>query len=303
MTEMAAKPVWRSMLYVPANVERFVDKAHTRGADAVIVDLEDSVLPAEKPAARKLVPDVAAKVSRNGADVLVRINRPWRLAIADLEAVISPAVAALVLPKVADASHIRAIAEIVDELEAERGMAVGHTRFFALIETADALFHAREIAGAHPRMVGLSLGSEDFALDCGMAAEPDGLFTPTMECVFAAHAAGILALGFIGSLADYGDLEAFRGMVQRARRLGFEGASCIHPAQVPLLNEAYGPTADEIDYAHQIIEGDRAAKAEGRGSFEIDGKMIDIPIVDRAERLLARQARIEARLAKSGGGN
>jgi citrate lyase subunit beta/citryl-CoA lyase len=150
-------------------------------------------------------------------------------------------------------------------------------------------------------MVGLSLGSEDFALDCGMAAEPDGLFTPTMECVFAAHAAGILALGFIGSLADYGDLEAFRDMVQRARRLGFEGASCIHPAQVPLLNEAYGPTADEIDYANQIIEGDRDAKAEGRGSFEIDGKMIDIPIVDRAERLLARQARIEARQARSGG--
>ncbi len=95
MTEMAAKPVWRSMLYVPANVERFVDKAHARGADAIIVDLEDSVLPAEKPAARRLVPEVAAKVSRNGADVLVRINRPWRLAIADLEAVISPAVAAL----------------------------------------------------------------------------------------------------------------------------------------------------------------------------------------------------------------
>lgn len=298
MTEQTSNPVWRSMLYVPANVERFVDKAHTRGADAVIIDLEDSVLPAEKAAARLLVPEVAAKVSRGGADVLVRINRPWRLTIADLEAVISPAIAALVLPKVAGASHIRAIAEVVEELEAERGMEIGHTRFCALIETADALFQAREIAGAHPRMVGLSLGSEDFALDCGMAAEPDGLFTPTMECVFAAHAAAILALGFVGTLADYGDLAAFREMVQRARRLGFEGASCIHPAQVPLLNEAYGPTAGEISYAKQVIDGDQEAKAAGRGSFEIEGKMIDIPIVYRAERLLARQARIEARQAK-----
>jgi citrate lyase subunit beta/citryl-CoA lyase len=119
-----------------------------------------------------------------------------------------------------------------------------------------------------------------------------------MECVFAAHAAAIMALGFVGTLADYGDLAAFREMVQRARRLGFEGASCIHPAQVPLLNEAYGPTAGEISYAKQVIDGDQEAKAAGRGSFEIEGKMIDIPIVYRAERLLARQARIEARQAK-----
>ena len=153
--------MWRSMLFVPANVERFVDKAHTRGADAIILDLEDSIMPAEKAEARACVADAAAKVGRGGADVLVRINRPWRLAVADLEAVISPAISAVILPKVPDAGHIRAIAEIVDELEADRGMTIGHTRFDALLETPDAIFRAREIAGTAARDEALAAGAED----------------------------------------------------------------------------------------------------------------------------------------------
>jgi citrate lyase subunit beta/citryl-CoA lyase len=298
MTEARANPVWRSLLYVPANVPRFVDKAHERGADAIIVDLEDSVIPAEKPAARRLVPEVAAKVGRAGADVLVRINRPWRLCLADLEAVVSPAVAALVLPKAVDASHVRTIDEVVTELEAERGIAAGHTRFFVLVETADAFFRLREIAGASPRNVGLSLGSEDFALDVAMAPEVDGLFQPTMESVFAARAAGIMPLGFIGSLAQFGDIAAFRAMIERSAKLGFDGASCIHPTQVPVLNECYGTSLAAVDYARRVIEANEKAKADGRGSFQLDGKMIDIPIVVRAERLIARHRAIEARLAK-----
>lgn len=299
MTETPEQPVWRSLLYVPANVPRFVDKAHTRGADAIIVDLEDSVIPAEKAAARKLIPEVAAKVGQAGADVLVRINRPWRLAVADLESVISPAVAALVLPKVADAGHVQAIAEVVDELEAERGRTPGHTRFFALVETADALFKIREIAGAHPRLIALSLGSEDFALDVGMAPEPDGLFQPSMEGVFAARAAGILPLGFVGSLAQYGDIGAFRALIERSAKLGFDGASCIHPAQVPILNQGFGVAADDVAHAERVIAAFAEAEAEGRGSFQLDGRMIDIPIVVRAERLLARHRAIEAREAKA----
>ncbi|MCG8694390.1 MAG: aldolase/citrate lyase family protein, partial [Minwuiales bacterium] len=156
----ADAPLWRSLMFVPANVDRFVDKAHTRGADGIIIDLEDSVIPADKADARTRVADAAAKVGRGGADVLVRINRPWRLAVRDLEAVIAPAITAVMLPKVADAGHIRAISEIIDELEAERGMAVGATRLIAMIETADALFHARDIAGASPRIAAMLLGSE-----------------------------------------------------------------------------------------------------------------------------------------------
>ncbi len=245
--------MWRSMLFVPANVERFVDKAHTRGADAIILDLEDSIMPAEKADARARVADAAARVGRGGADVLVRINRPWRLAVADLAAVVSPAVSALILPKVPDAGHIRAIAEIVAELEAARGMRNGHTRFDALLETPDAIFRAREIACAHPRLVAMNTGSEDLATEMRMPPAADGLFHPSMRVALAARAAGLLPLGFIGTLADFSDLDGFRTMVRRARKLGFEGASCIHPAQVPILNEEFAPTADEVDDAGVVV--------------------------------------------------
>lgn len=291
----ADAPLWRSLMFVPANVDRFVDKAHTRGADGIIIDLEDSVIPADKADARTRVADAAAKVGRGGADVLVRINRPWRLAVRDLEAVIAPAITAVMLPKVADAGHIRAISEIIDELEAEKGMTVGATWLIAMIETADALFHARDIAGASPRIAAMLLGSEDFSLDMGMEPEPDGLFQPTMQTAVAARAAGIVPLGFIGSIAGFADRDAFRQIVRRAAGLGFEGACCIHPAQVDILNEEFAPSAAELDYAGRVIAAFDKAQAEGRGAFELDGKMVDIPIVERARRALARQAAIERR--------
>ncbi len=292
---MTDLPLWRSMMFVPVNVDRFVDKAHTRGADAIILDLEDSILPADKAAARDLVPTAAARVARGGADVAVRINRPWRLAVRDLEAVVSPAVAALALPKTADAGHIRAIAEIVGELERERAMPVGATRLIAMIETPEAYFHLREIAGADRRMVAMIVGSEDFALAMGMAPEPDGLAHVTLATVIAARAAGLLPLGFIGSLAGFADGAAFRAMAGRARGLGFEGAFCIHPGQVAILNQEYSPTEVELAHARRVIAAFRAAERDGRGAFQLDGVMIDIPIVERAERLLARQTAIDAR--------
>ena len=292
---MTTLPLWRSMMFVPVNVERFVDKAHSRGADAIILDLEDSIIAAEKAAARQLVVAAAAKVARGGADVAVRINRPWRLAVRDLEAVVSPAGAALALPKTADAGHVRAIAEIVGELEAERGMAVGTTRLIAMIETPEAYFHLREIAGADPRMVAMIVGSEDFALAMGMPADPDGLAHVTLETVIAARAAGLLPLGFIGSLAQFADAEAFRAIVHRARRLGFEGAFCIHPSQVAILNREYTPAEAELTHARRVIAAFAEAEAAGQGAFQLDGVMIDIPIVERAQRLLDRHAAIEAR--------
>ena len=144
-------PVWRSALYVPANVPRFIDGAHRRGADAIIVDLEDSVPIAERPAARRDLMATAENVARGGADVIVRINRPWRQAMLDLEAAISPRVTALAVTKVDSADHIRLVSEVVGELEAERGMTVGSTKFTAMIETADAWFHMPEIGRASCR--------------------------------------------------------------------------------------------------------------------------------------------------------
>src|SRR3989440_4426298 len=262
-------PVWRSALYGPANVPRFIDGAHKRGADAIIVDLEDSVPIAERPAARRDLQATAENVSRGGADVIVRINRPWRQTLLDLEAAIWPRVKALAVTKVDSADHIRLIAEVVSELEAERGMTVGATQLTAMIETPAAWFKMPEIANADRRIVALTLGGEDFALAMGMQPTAEALFMPKQQLAIAARAAGILPLGFIGTVADYKDLDAFRATVRRSRRLGFRGASVIHPAQIPILNEEFSPNADDVASARKIVAAYDVAGAAGPGPVSV----------------------------------
>jgi len=291
-------PVWRSALYVPANVPRFIEGAHKRGADAIIVDLEDSVPLAERPAARRDLQATAQNVARGSADVIVRINRPWRQSMLDLEAAISPRVKALAVTKVDSADHIRLIAEVVSELEAERGMAVGTTQFIAMIETPAAWFKMPEIALADRRIVALTLGGEDFALAMGMLPSAEALLMPKQQLAIAARAAGILPLGFIGTVADYKDLDAFRETVRRSRKLGFRGASVIHPAQIPILNEEFAPSADEVASANKIVAAYDEAVVAGRGSISVDGKMVDVPVVLRARETLAIYDAIQQREAR-----
>ncbi|MQA84033.1 MAG: CoA ester lyase [Streptosporangiales bacterium] len=288
-------PLWRSLLYVPAHVERFVAKAHTRGADAIQLDLEDSVPASEKETARLAVPEAAELVSRAGADVVVRINRPWRLALRDLEAAVSPRVAALALPKVDSPDQVRLVDEVVADLEEERGMAVGHTQLLVIVETAAGFLRTDEIARACPRVAALTLGSEDFALDLGTAPEPEVLAYPKQHIVIAARAAGIAPLGLVGSTAGFADIEGFREVVRSSRRLGYEGASAIHPAQVPVLNEEFSPTEEEVDRARRVVVAYEQAVSGGRGAVDLDGQMIDAPVVARAERLLDLHQRLHER--------
>lgn len=291
-------PVWRSMLFVPVTTRRFVEGAAKRGADAVILDLEDAVAASEKERARTLVPEAAAIVSKGGADVVVRLNRPLRMTVRDLEAVIGANVQAVALPKAESAQHVQLVAEIIDELEAERGIPLGTTRMLAMVETASAFFRIAEIAKASPRLVGLNLGAEDFALSAGMLPEAEGLFMPKQICVFAARAAGVMPLGFVGTVADFGDLDGFRQTVRRSRRLGFMGASVIHPSQIQILNEEFRPSAAEIGHASRVVGAYDKALAEGVGAVTVDGKMIDVPVVERAKQLLKREAAIAAREAR-----
>ncbi len=291
-------PVWRSMLYVPVNVPRFVAGAADRGADAVILDLEDAVAPAEKARARTLLGEAVPQVSRRGADVVVRVNRPWRLLVRDLEAAVIPGVTALAVPKTDSAEHVQAVAEVVAELETERDIAAGTVGFIAMIETPGAFFRMEAIARAHPRLLALTIGAEDLALSVGMLPEAEGLFMPKQVSIIAARAAGILPLGFVGTVADYKDQAAFRAIVRRARRLGFLGAACAHPLQVPILNEEFAPAAEEVAQAGRMIAAYDAALAAGTGAVEFEGKMIDIPVVERAKVLLARAAAIEARMRR-----
>jgi len=288
-------PVWRSLMFVPVTAEKFVRTGADRGADAIILDLEDAVAPSQKELARTLIAGAIPQVSRNGADVVVRINRSWRLAVRDLEAAVIPGVAALMLTKVDSPEHVLAIAEVVADLEAERGLPPGGVKFIALVENATGFFRIDQIAKAHPRLVGLSLGAEDFAADVGMLSEPEGLFYPKQHTIFAARAAGILPMGFIGSIADFRDQDAFRAIVRRSRRLAFMCASAVHPLQVAILNQEFSPDPAEVERAERMIAAYDAAYAAGLGAVQFEGAMIDVPVVERARSVTRRAAALRAR--------
>lgn len=285
-------PRWRSMLFVPATAERFVARAHTRGADAVIIDLEDSVAPAEKPRARAVLSDAVVQAGcetgagRGRADVAVRINRPLRQAVADLDAAVCPGVSAIMLPKAEGALHLRLLDEVVTELEAERGLPAGAIRFFPLIETVEGLYAAREIAHA-PRVVAMGLGGEDFADAMAMPRVRAQDIRPYLrEIQLAARSAGVLAIGYAGSIANFSDLDAYAADIAEARAMGMDGGTCIHPAQVPVLNAGFAPSETEIAEARRIIEAFDKGVAAGAGAVELDGRMIDLPVANRARRLL-----------------
>lgn len=280
-------PRWRSLLFVPAHVPRFVEAAHERGADGVILDLEDSVPQDQKGEARRQLPASVAKVARNGASVLVRVNRGLRALAADLDAAVMRGVDALVLPKTDSAEWISEIANALSELERERNLAPGGIRFLAQIETPGALQRLAAIASAHPRMVAMALGPEDFSAAIGGAPEFDLLLTPNLSVLFAARAAGLLPLGLVGSIGDFSDTHKLREAAVHARRLGFAGALAIHPTQVAIFNEAFSPGAQELEWALRVVAAENDAATRGLSAFSLNGKMIDPPVVRRAHEILA----------------
>ena len=221
-----------------------------------------------------------------------------RAAVRDVEAIVSPEVVGIAVTKVESASHLRLLDEVVTELEDERGLPPGHTRFIAMVETPQAFFQIEQIASATDRLAGINIGGEDFALNNRMEPSEEALLYPKQQMIFAANAAGILPFGFIASVASFGDWDAFRAMVLRSRAFGFMGASCIHPGQVAIVNEEYSPSREEVDYATRVIAANDEATASGRGSFAFYGKMVDAPVVRRAENLLSRHAAIAEREAR-----
>ena len=267
--------------------ERFVAKAQERGADAVILELEDAVAPSEKERARALVRAAAATLAEGPADVLVRINRPWRIAVRDVEATIDRNVRGLVLPKVGSAEHVAALAEVAATVETERGLEVGHTLFFARIETPTGLLNAGAIAAAHPRVVAVGLGSSDYTLATGMVPGGDGNVIASFQVVNAAAAAGRIPLGLVGSITEFRDLDAFRRVAERSRAIGLRGAPCVHPSQVPILNEVFSPTRNELSRARRVVDAYEEALAAGQGAVIVDGEFVDIPFYEQAKRLLA----------------
>lgn len=291
------KPIWRSLLFVPANNRRFIEKAHTRGADGIILDLEDSVPAGERPEARRGLMESAALAVRGGADLLVRINAEPRDAETDLDAAVHPGVRALLVPKVEDAESLRRLSEQVSRLESQRGIVSGAVGFVVLVESALGLLNVEAIARADPRILALELGGEDFALSTGMVPDAETLAVPKQMVLYAARAAGLIPLGILGSIADYADVDAYRVTAERSRRFGFEGAACIHPSGVPILNEVFTPSAVQAEHAQRIVDAYAQAQRAGSGAVSVDGKMVDVPVVERAQKLLARLQAIRAREA------
>jgi len=299
-TDVRELPVWRSILFVPAVSDRFVESALKGSADALQIDLEDSVGPAQKDEARTRVAAIADRFAAAGRDVTVRVNRPWRMLVRDLEATVRGSVKAIAMPKVPDASFVRELAEVLAGLERERGLPVGHTRIITMVEDAQGLAHLDDIAAAHSRVVGQIIGGEDLAASLGSTVDDDAMYVPNVQNVRAARRAGVLPIGFIGSVADYRDPDAFRARIVRARRLGFEGAFCIHPSQVVICNAGFAPDPAEVVAAREMLEAFEREVGAGRAAFEWKGRMVDLPIVERARAVLRRQQAIDTKTARVG---
>lgn len=288
MTKKQNYPGWRSLLFIPVHIDKFVDKAHTRGADAYILDLEDSVPLAEKAFARTKVISAAERVAIDGASALVRINLDEALAEEDLKASIDKGVSAIVIPKVESAAQVQKIAALIDSLETDRGIPRGHTKLIAMIESVQALPLLDDIATAHERIISVTLGSEDFSASAGMHSVPGTLQLPNQMIAFACRRAGIAPLGFPGSIADYSDLDVFKKTIEFGKQMGFVGAFCIHPKQAAILNEVLTPNEEEVANAKGLIDAFETGLKEGKGAVEYKGKMIDLPVVINARELIAR---------------
>lgn len=276
----------RSFLFAPADEDRLVESAAKRACDAVILDLEDGTHPSRRDSARQGLADRFARLVAAGKTVAVRINGDLLTAVMDVRAAVRPGLDLLVLPKVEHARDVQLLASAVSALEAELGVEPGHVRFLLQIESAAALPRLHEIAAAHPRVMGMMLGSEDFSLDCGGAPTPDALLVPSMMVLHAARAAGIQPIGFIASIASLGTVEEFRVVLERARGLGFRGAVVVHPKFVEAVNDCYTATPQQLKEARQLVAAFEAADRQGQGAIRVGELMVDKPVYRRALALI-----------------
>ncbi len=287
----------RSMLILPVNVQKFVEKAHGRGADAIVLDLEDAVPDSEKKMSRSLVRESIVIAGRGGADVLVRINNDRSMIREDLEAAVYPGLSALFMPKVEYPEQISELESLIGELEKARGLEVGSIKIAIHVESPLGLLNLKEIASSSKRSESISMGVDDYCLQMGIrpSEAAEELYFPLNMIAIVARAYGIIPLGILGSVADYNDLEKFRLSAQRAKNLGFSGAYCIHPGQVEILNEVFSPARVEELWARRVVECFEESSRKGRASTSLDGRMVDTPIYKQALSILETVEAIEER--------
>lgn len=276
---MDASILWRSVLFVPGTSRERFPKAFASGADAVVLDLEDGVDAARKAEAREAVGEWLATTPADGAARLVRVNGAASAFVDDdLEwlSSIEGLYDAVVLPKV----------ETPDEIAGIAGMAAS-TPIVPLLETARAILHARDILTAGPEIPAVLFGAEDLTAELGTPRTVDG------EELIVARGLVVLAAVSIGAepidavFVEIANPDRLRQDAIRARAVGFTGKMAIHPDQVSVINETFSPSAEEVAAARKILEAGEAARARGEGAFRLDGRMVDAPVIRRAERVLA----------------
>ena len=281
------------MLFLPGNTPNMLINGDTLGADTVIFDLEDAVSPDEKDAARILVRNALKYQNFSGCEVVVRINPTdtefWK---EDLDAVI-PLTPDMIMPtKVSGGEMIREVSAYMGQVEERSGIEKGSVKILPLIETALGVEKAFEIASSDVRVAGLFLGGEDFTADmhCKRTKEGQEIFYARTRLVCAARAWGIEA--YDTPFTDVEDMEGLRKDTEFAKSLGFAGKAVISPRHVDIVNEVFSPTEAEIEYAHDVMDAIEDGKRQGKGVISLRGKMIDAPIVKRAQQVLEMEKAI-----------
>ena len=281
------KQLRRTMLYVPGNHPGMVKDAGIYKADCVMFDLEDSVSISEKDSARFLIHSALQSLDLSGKEYLVRINTlESGLGIPDLEAVVPSGKVIVRLPKTETPNDVLDCEREIARIEKENGLEEGSTRMMAAIESALGALNAREIALSSPRLVGIAIGAEDYVTDLKTNRSPDGteLTFGRNMVLLAARTAGIDAIDTVYS--DVNNDEGFQNEVRLIKQMGFDGKSIINPRQIGIVHDLFTPTAKEIEKALAVIQAIREANQKGSGVISLNGKMIDRPIVLRAQRTL-----------------
>ncbi len=307
--------VRRSKLFIPVNREKFVAKAWTRGADCLILDLEDSIPPSEKASARKMVKDVMPIVGRGGAEIQVRINRDFEEE--DLDAIVIPGLVSIMIPKCESAEEIRRIDERVTQLEKERGFPAGSIQFDLIIETARGIVNMETIVKSSPRIVQASVGGVDLARDMGYTRSPDLNYDQfswaANKLLFATRAAGVQASGLmpqnnISFTSTTADPQTMLQACRRSFMMGYLGAGAIHPAWCEALNEGFRASPAELAMARRVKTALEEAYGRGEGSVAVDGRMYDVAnlkhvndVLERAEAVARREAEKAKAMAAVGG--
>ena len=288
----------RSLVFVPGNRANMLERALGFGADIVMVDLEDSVPPGEKAAARDLAVEWAPRLAAAGRRVMVRVNSlDTGLAADELAAVVSPDLAGISIGKGNTAWDLQQVDRLLAPLEATAGIAAGSIKVVPWIETAMAIIHVYEMAQASRRIVGIAFGAEDYTNDMGVIRNDFGeeCYYARSAVAVAARAAGVAALD--GPFVGFRDPDGLRKDAGTARQMGYTGKFAIHPAQIDIINETFSPHPADVAYARRVVAAWDEAEAAGRGSLSIDGRMVDVPVVKRAQNLLALVAEIERQTA------